>query len=219
MRNRYTLPEPGFQTDLHEERLAAVVHDLHAAGGESVIDLGCGDGTLLLRLAGDDRFSRLAGVDACPGALAEAEEKMRDAGLLASGRVTLHHASFDSDTTGFGHFHAAVMVETIEHLDPRRLSALEHALFALQRPRTVVITTPNQDYNVLYGLPPGVLRHAGHRFEWSRAKFRSWAAGVGSRNGYGVRFRAVGPEDIDCGPPTQMAIFQGLPRQAPDSGT
>lgn len=219
MHNPSALQEPGFRTDLHEERLAAVIQELRATGAESVIDLGCGDGTLLLRLAGDDRFSRLAGLDSCPGSLAEAEEKMRDAGLLSSGRVTLHHASFDSDTTGFGHFHAAVMVEAIEHLDPRRLSAVEHALFALQRPRTVVITTPNQDYNVIYGLPPGTLRHTGHRFEWSRTKFRSWAARAGLRNGYGVRFRGVGAEDNDCGQPTQMAIFQRLPRPAPDSGT
>ena len=51
---------------------------------------------------------------------------------------------------------AATVVEVIEHLDEARLAANERVLFEAARPRTVVITTPNAEYNVKFGtLPAG----------------------------------------------------------------
>ena len=105
-------------------------------------------------------------------------------------------------------FDAAALVEVIEHLDPSRLGAFERVLFDGARPSTVVITTPNAEYNVRFeGLPSGSLRHRDHRFEWTRAEFREWAGRTAERHGYGVRFLAVGPEDDEVGSPTQMGVF------------
>jgi 3' terminal RNA ribose 2'-O-methyltransferase Hen1 len=105
-------------------------------------------------------------------------------------------------------FDAAAVVEVIEHLDQSRLDAFERVLFVHARPRVVVVTTPNVEYNVRFEtLPAGQFRHRDHRFEWTRGQFRAWAEGVGGRFGYGVRFAAVGPEDAAVGPPTQMAVF------------
>ncbi|MBS1998396.1 MAG: 3' terminal RNA ribose 2'-O-methyltransferase Hen1, partial [Cyanobacteria bacterium SZAS LIN-2] len=55
--------------------------------------------------------------------------------------------------------------------------------------------------------PAGKLRHNDHRFEWTRAEFRSWAEAVAARYGYSVEFRPVGEEDEVLGPPTQMGVF------------
>ena len=72
----------------------------------------------------------------------------------------------------------------------------------------VVLTTPNAEYNATWeSLPAGHFRHRDHRFEWARAEFEAWAAGVAERHGYRVRFAAVGPEHPVFGPPTQMAVF------------
>jgi hypothetical protein len=63
-------------------------------------------------------------------------------------------------------FEAAVVVEVIEHLDPPRLAAFERVLFEFARPRTVVLTTPNREYNVKWEtLPARKFRHCDHRFE------------------------------------------------------
>jgi hypothetical protein len=71
------------------------------------------------------------------------------------------------------------------------------------------VTTPNAEYNRMWKtLPAGQFRHADHRFEWTRAQFAAWAAGVGERHGYRVRHLPVGPEDPEAGPPTQMAVFE-----------
>jgi 3' terminal RNA ribose 2'-O-methyltransferase Hen1 len=105
-------------------------------------------------------------------------------------------------------YDAAAVVEVIEHLDPPRLSAFERVLFEFARPRTVVLTTPNAEYNVKFEtLPAGHFRHRDHRFEWTRAQFRAWAEGVAGRFGYAVRFLPVGPEDPAVGAPTQMGVF------------
>jgi hypothetical protein len=101
-----------------------------------------------------------------------------------------------------------VLMEVVEHLDPERLPALEHAVFADAAPTTVVVTTPNVEHNVRFeGLPAGRFRHRDHRFEWTRQEFADWATGVGERHGYGVRLLPVGDDDPEVGPPTQMAVF------------
>jgi hypothetical protein len=67
---------------------------------------------------------------------------------------------------------AAVVVEVVEHLDPPRLSAFERVLFEFAKPRTIVLTTPNREYNATWEtLPAGQFRHPGHRFEWNRKEF------------------------------------------------
>jgi hypothetical protein len=101
-----------------------------------------------------------------------------------------------------------VLMEVIEHVDPERLDALERAVFGYAAPGTVIVTTPNAEYNVRFEtLPAGVMRHRDHRFEWTRAQLRSWAERVASGHGYAVSYLPVGDEDPEVGPPTQMAVF------------
>jgi small RNA 2'-O-methyltransferase len=194
-------------TELHNLRHAVVVETLLATGATRVLDLGCGDGTLIAALAADTRFTRLTGVDSCTDALAAAKFRLYEEGGLSRERVRLFQSSFDVPAPWLEAHDAVVMVDTIEHVDPRRLSSLEHAQFAMHRPRSIVVTTPNREYNRIYGLPDSAFRHPGHRFEWTRAKFRAWASGAGERNGYAVTFRGIGEPDLVCGCPTQMAVF------------
>lgn len=199
-------PEP---TELHRSRLDAVMNELLSSGARTVMDLGCGDGALLERLARQARFSKIVGIDRSIIALSTAEKAL--ASDIAGGRAALMHAPFSQRQAGLEGFDAAAMVEAIEHLDPRELSALEHLLFRRYCPAMVLITTPNREYNPLYGLAPGALRHPEHRFEWTRAKFRAWAQGVAARNRYAARFQGVGAVDAALGAPSQMAVFTRSP--------
>ncbi|NCO52233.1 MAG: methyltransferase domain-containing protein [Deltaproteobacteria bacterium] len=195
-------------TSLHEERLTAVIEALLAKGCTSVLDLGCGAGHLLLRLAAQPQFEKIMGVDQSGVALAEARALLAcSQDQRAKTRVSLLQSSFTAFIPEMTGFDAAAMVETIEHIEPRRLSAVERGVFGTLQPQTIVITTPNREYNRLHGLPEGTLRHADHQFEWTRAKFTAWATGVAQRQGYQVDFAPIGTYHPRYGSSTQMAIF------------
>jgi 3' terminal RNA ribose 2'-O-methyltransferase Hen1 len=192
------------------QRREAVLGALRAAGASRVLDLGCGEGQLVQAVLKDAKFTEVVGVDVSVRALTIASRRLKldRMGERQAARVKLVQGSLtytDKRLTGYD---AAVLSEVVEHLDPPRLPALEYAVFGAARPRTVVVTTPNVEYNVRWeALPAGHVRHGDHRFEWTREEFRAWAAKVGERHGYGVGFAPVGPDDPEVGPPTQMAVF------------
>jgi small RNA 2'-O-methyltransferase len=198
-------------TPLHEERLDAVEAALRREGVASVVDLGCGAGALLLRLARDPRYRRIVGVDGSIGALGAAERALAEAGHRPDGRISLVHADLLEVGPRLSGADAVVLVETLEHLDPGELSRLERTLFRDIRPRVAVITTPDADYNPRLGLAEGERRHADHRFEWGGRRFDAWASGVAGRSGYAVTTRPVGAADPWLGSPTRLAVFRRLP--------
>ena len=190
------------------QRRGAVLAALKSASARTVADLGCGEGVLLAELASDRRFGRILGVDVSARSLSIAARRLRGRTEHEPGRVELIQSSLVYRDDRLAGFDAAVLMEVIEHVDPPRLAALEGSVFGHAAPRTVIVTTPNAEYNVRYEtLPAGQFRHRDHRFEWSREQFHGWAAAVAARHGYRVRFVPVGADDTEVGPPTQMAIF------------
>jgi small RNA 2'-O-methyltransferase len=194
-------------TLLHRQRLAAVMAVLRQAGARSVIDLGCGDGELLVQLAEDPAFERIAGLDLDPAAIARARSRLAVcSGAAAAGALLLEGSM--TEPVAFGNrFDAAVLVEAIEHLDPGGLSRLEKSVFRELAPATVVITTPNSEYNPLLGVPAHRFRRLDHRFEWDRDEFRAWCDAVARRSGYRVVISDVPFSRPAFGGPTQMAVF------------
>jgi 3' terminal RNA ribose 2'-O-methyltransferase Hen1 len=195
---------------LNDQRLSAVLAALRSAGAKRILDLGCGEGKLLRLLLEDRAFEEIVGMDVSYRALEIAKRRLKLDRLptMIRDRLRLVHGSLmyrDSRLTGFD---AAAVVEVIEHLDAPRLSAFERVLFEFARPGTVILTTPNAEYNVKWEtLPAGLFRHRDHRFEWTREEFQGWASIICQRFGYEVRFVPVGDPDPVVGPPTQMAIF------------
>ena len=196
---------------LNDQRHAAVLAQLQACGARSVVDLGCGEGKLLRPLLADRRFDRIVGMDVAVRSLEIAAKRLRLDRLpeRQAERLTLLHGSLTYRDDRLAGFDAAAVVEVIEHLDPPRLAAFGRVVFEFARPATVVLTTPNAEYNVLWDtLPAGDFRHADHRFEWTREQFRTWCDRIADRFGYAVRHSPIGPEDPTHGPPTQMAVFE-----------
>lgn len=154
---------PSHADSLDDDRHSVVLETLLAAGARSVLDLGCGTGLLLVRMLRHPQFRHIVGLERCALTLAEARDRCASAD--AGERLALLHGSFTDKDEGLTGFDAAVLVETIEHVNPNRLSALEQAVFGCCRPPLVLLTTPNAEYNVLYGMAPGEFRHPDHRFE------------------------------------------------------
>jgi 3' terminal RNA ribose 2'-O-methyltransferase Hen1 len=195
---------------LNEQRLGTVLGAIRASGATSVLDLGCGEGKLLQLLLDDRAFVRIVGMDVSYRSLEIATRRLKLDRLPPAqrSRVELLHGSLVYRDQRLAGFDAAAVVEVVEHLDRPRLAAFERVAFEFARPATVVLTTPNAEYNVRWpSLPAGRFRHRDHRFEWAREQFERWAAAVAGRFGYAVRIVPVGPVDADVGSPTQMGIF------------
>ncbi len=191
----------------HEERLKAVHDMVRKSGAARVLDLGCGDGDLFVRLAADPRFKELVGVDICRASLALLHARLAACDTQVP-RIDLREASMTDPAPDLTGFDCAILIETIEHIDPDRLSKLERALFRVMRPRTVVITTPNAEFNRLLGVPPHRMRHPDHRFEWDRARFRLWCERVADSTGYVARFHDIAGNHPELGGASQMAVFE-----------
>lgn len=195
---------------LNEHRLSTVLSVLHAAGAKRVLDLGCSYGNLLRRLLEDKQFEQIVGLDVSHRALEIAGERLRLERLpeRQRARIQLLHGSLIYRDERLKGFDAAAVVEVIEHLDVPRLAAFERVLFEFAKPATVIVTTPNVEYNVRFEtLLAGQFRHKDHRFEWTRKQFQDWGASIAGRFGYEVRFLPVGPEDPRLGAATQMGVF------------
>jgi 3' terminal RNA ribose 2'-O-methyltransferase Hen1 len=196
---------------LNEQRMEAVVEAVRASQARRVVDLGCGSAKLVQRLLKEPTIERVVGVDVSYRALQVGARRLHLDSMppRQRQRVDLWQGALTYRDKRLADFDAATVVEVVEHLDPPRLDAFERVVFAHARPGTVVVTTPNVEYNVRFeGLPAGSLRHRDHRFEWTRAEFAAWADRVASRHGYRVDRSGIGTDDPDVGTPTQMAVFR-----------
>ncbi|XP_038073356.1 dentin sialophosphoprotein-like [Patiria miniata] len=182
---------------------------------QKVLDMGCGECSLLRQLKQEQCLEQLTGVDI-------------DADILQSHKylakplmceylhprshpftVSLYEGSISKKDHRMLGYDLALCVEIVEHLYPDTLAALPEVLFGYMRPRTVVFTTPNADFNVLFPDFQG-FRHPDHKFEWSREEFQSWGNKVASDYGYTVTYEGIGagpPGTEHLGCCTQMAVF------------
>jgi 3' terminal RNA ribose 2'-O-methyltransferase Hen1 len=196
---------------LNEQRIKAVLSKIVDANAGSVIDMGCGEGKFLRDLIKAASIERIVGMDVSIRSLEIARKRIGLDRLpnRIKDKISLFHGSLMYKDQRFSGFDAAVVMEVIEHLDPPRLAAFERVLFEYARPMTVILTTPNRDYNSTWNiLPKGALRHSDHRFEWTRAEFREWADRLAEKYDYSIAFYAIGPEDSALGSPTQMGVFK-----------
>lgn len=197
------------RVNLHDQRIGAVVAVLKQSGARRVLDLGCGEGKLIQALLPEKSFEEIVGLDVSYRAIEIATERFQNLPETQKKRIRLLHGSLIYRDHRLDGFDAAGIVEVIEHLDAPRLAAFERVIFEFARPGSVVITTPNAEYNVRFaGLAVGGFRHKDHRFEWTRTEFESWATQTAERYDYSVRFLPIGPHDPEVGAPSQMAVFK-----------
>jgi 3' terminal RNA ribose 2'-O-methyltransferase Hen1 len=202
------VPEP-VRVPLARQRHEAVLRALADVGATTVVDLGCGPGALLKLLLAEPRFTKVVGVDVSARTLQQAARAVRLQRMTErqAERVELLQGALTYEDPRLAGFDAAVLMEVVEHVDPPRLPALERAVFGVARPTSVVVTTPNVEYNVRYEGLTGH-RHRDHRFEWTRAEFAAWCEQVCAAHGYTVEIRGVGEVDPALGTPTQMGVFR-----------
>jgi len=197
--------------NLHQQRLRLTVKKLKESGAKSVLDLGCGEGKLIRLLLKQRQFTKITGMDVSYQELTRCKDRLYwdEMAPRQKERINLFQGSLTYKDKRLAGFDAAAIVEVIEHLDENRLKSFERVVFECAQPKTVILTTPNGEYNVLFEtLEAGAMRHPDHRFEWTRTEFETWANQVAETHNYTVEFLPIGPRDEKVGSPSQMAIFK-----------
>lgn len=198
---------------LHNTRINLVAEKLAECGAKKVLDLGCGEGKLIRQLLKDKQFTEIVGTDVCYNELLKAKKRLNydEMPPKQQQRITLFQSSLTYIDKRFKGFDAAALVEVIEHLDLNRLRAFERVVFEFARPQNVILTTPNQEYNVVWeSLPADKMRHNDHRFEWTRQEFADWTNIISEKFGYTVAISGIGEEVKNVGTPSQMAVFSRI---------
>lgn len=205
-----TEEEKEAKTPLNALRLEAVKQAVLSSGASSVIDMGCGEGRLTGMLLKEKQIQRLTACDVSVNTLEKAADRLRldRMPLTLRNKLTLMQASLTYRDKRFSGFDCACIVEVIEHIEPMRITAVERVVFEFAAPRTVILTTPNKEYNVNYeNMKENALRHGDHRFEWTRAEFKAWADHVCEQYGYHCEISGIGEHNEATGTPTQMGVF------------
>ena len=195
---------------LNTLRLSAVRDAVLASGATSVIDLGCGECRLTSLLLNEPQIRKITACDVSTQELEKAARHLRLDRMQPGRRnkLTLMQASLTYKDDRFAGFDCACVIEVVEHIEPMRLPAVERILFEFAAPKTVILTTPNCEYNANYeAMQENNLRHDDHRFEWTRAQFKAWCEQICTRFGYRCEIRGIGNYDEKYGNPTQMGVF------------
>jgi 3' terminal RNA ribose 2'-O-methyltransferase Hen1 len=202
--------EKGVKLTLNRSRMQTVVEEVINTGAKSVIDLGCGEGNLTRLLLREKQIQRIAATDVSFTVLERTKEKLKVDRLheTVSEKLTLFQSSLTYRDKRFEDFDCACVVEVIEHMDLSRLDAFARVLFGFSKPNTVILTTPNVEFNVNYeNMRENALRHGDHRFEWNREQFVAWADSICEKYGYSVKIKDIGDKDDSNTTPTQMGVF------------
>jgi 2-polyprenyl-3-methyl-5-hydroxy-6-metoxy-1,4-benzoquinol methylase len=190
---------------LHAEILASAAAAIHMIGAKSVVDVGCGEGLLARALSKEESVKKFIGIDID-------ERQLSAARAILSGTETPHDMSVEFKLSdehileGLNDVDVVTALEVIEHVTDKHWI---DCVFDV-RPRHIVVSTPNTEFNAMYAprdLVASGLRHPDHKFEFTRQEFSDWANGKSRRHSYSVTLLPIGPSTLEHGSTAMMAIF------------
>lgn len=147
---------------LYKERISSIYSILVNNNVTSVLELGCGTGRLLQKLAESKKFSKLMGIDNSEKRVTKAQKTTKDYDVQVLKQSFLEI----TNPKEFNNYDAIVASEVIEHLVSEDLEKLISLIFEKISPNIVIFTTPNKTYNCNYETLYNGLRHSSHIFEY-----------------------------------------------------
>uniref|UniRef100_A0A8C2ZQ15 Small RNA 2'-O-methyltransferase n=1 Tax=Cyclopterus lumpus TaxID=8103 RepID=A0A8C2ZQ15_CYCLU len=211
--------EPIFSPPLHRQRHQFVIDFVKRIKPQKVLDLGCAECSLLKQLKFHHEIELLVGMDIDGAKL---KRKMYELAPMITDylqpsndqlRIELYQGSVTQRDARLRGFDLVTSIELIEHLTLADVDRFSEVVFGYMTPVDVIVSTPNFEFNPLFPGNAG-FRHHDHKFEWSRAEFKSWALKVCLDYGYEVEFTGVGQappgQQESVGFCSQIGVFHRL---------
>eukprot|EP00794_Sanderia_malayensis_P015756 gene15756-17345_t len=211
---------PKFSPPLYMQRYDAIVALVKECNAKTFLDAGCSEGRLLTNVKFHcQSVEEIVGIDIDRDILLlnkfrimplNAEYLVKRTRRL---RMSLYQGSVSEPDLSMKNIDFVACVEVIEHLEEETLASFPAAMFGVLKPKTIAITTPNAEFNVLFPNFSG-FRHPDHKFEWTRKEFQTWCLDCSRVYGYSVEFSGIGngPTGAEgLGGCSQMAVFRQLP--------
>ncbi|MBK3495944.1 3' terminal RNA ribose 2'-O-methyltransferase Hen1 [Viridibacillus sp. YIM B01967] len=201
-----TLPQKKVRlNDLRYSKIIDAVENL--SHKKTVVDFGSGEGKLSEQLGFVDGVQEILAVE--PSQIEVQKANRRFEKLVGDSQFVMptnHFGSLFYKDERLKGKDVIILCEVIEHIDPERLPRAMSVIFNDYQPKTVIITTPNREYNSVYDMDDKK-RHNDHRFEWTRREFQQWCANRMENIHYNFKFDGIGEEHPQFGHSTQMCIF------------
>lgn len=224
-----------FEPALYVQRYDYLSHILKEYACLTYLDIGCSECRLLGFLKNtNSHLNLIIGIDIDQELLQTAHEKLwadyirqRDHPLevyLIKGDISNPSDYFIeqtcSESTGLD---CVSLVEVIEHMEPETVVKCMDTVFNKLRPKIVVVSTPNNEFNIVFeALNHNIthsagekfkFRHDDHKFEWNRKEFQEWCVVLLDKySDYEIiRLDGLGfaPENLSqVGACSQIAVFR-----------
>lgn len=202
------IKEPVKKARLNDMRYEKIIETASRLKPKSVVDFGSGEGKLAVQLGFMDGIEELLAVEPSQSetlkAIRRFEKVKGQAGFIEP--ETLWGSLFYYDERLKGK-DLIILCEVIEHIDAERLPKALDTILHSYAPESLIITTPNREYNELYDMD-NHFRHDDHRFEWTRKEFQDWCSERNHQDHYELEFSGIGEEQELQGQPTQMCVFK-----------
>ncbi|XP_057748440.1 small RNA 2'-O-methyltransferase isoform X1 [Arachis stenosperma] len=226
-----------FNPSLSKQRVEFAVRHIIESHATTLIDFGCGSGSLLEALLKyQTSLEKIVGVDISPKGLTRAAKVLHsklvtnsDSGVQLTSIKSL--ILYEGSITKFGSrlqgFDIGTCLEVIEHMDEDEACLFGDVALSYFCPRILIVSTPNYEYNVVLQrsnlaaqeqyeesgektlLQSCKFRNHDHKFEWTREQFGKWASGLAAQHNYNVEISGVGGSaDIEPGFASQIAVFK-----------
>ncbi len=199
----------GSKTRLNELRYQKIIEYIKCLPDkEKVVDLGAGEGKLSVQVGFVAGVKEILAVEPSEMERLKANKRFEEVDEKQNfiTPTTMMGSLFYYDERLLGK-DVMILCEVIEHIDQERLPKIMTTILQIYKPKALIITTPNKEYNQVYELEEAY-RHNDHRFEWTRQEFKNWCNSQSRNVPYEVIFDGVGEEHERYGHPTQLCMFR-----------
>lgn len=193
---------------LNELRYQAIVEKIRSLPcKEKIVDFGSGEGKLSVQLGYIPGVKEILTVEPSETSQLRAMDRFEKAkkmeGFLNPTQIMGSLFYYDERLLKKD---VMILCEVIEHIDEYRLPIIMKTIFSEYQPQSLIVTTPNRDYNAVYKMEEAI-RHSDHRFEWTRKEFQFKCESWIKKLPYDMELEGIGEVHEEFGHPTQMCTF------------